>query len=396
MPSSPRLRSIDLLRGLTILTMIFVNDVASVANIPWWMKHMPQEADGMTFVDVVFPAFLFIVGMSIPFALDKRLRESDSVLGVIKHILVRTAGLLFLGVLMVNMHDVNAAATGISRSLWMLLVFLAAIPLWTVFPKDRRRLGQWIKILSFLFLLVLMFIYRGGPDGNVHWLKTSWWGILGLIGWAYCFSSLLYLALQRRTEFMVAMLGLFTLVFIGDKAGFFSSLSFIREYLYIGGHIGGHSLITCAGVAAAMMIRDEARLPKYSARLTVLLAFAGSLALLAYALAPYYGINKVGATPSWGLYSAALCIVLFALIYWVVDIRKQMVSRSLLDQAGENPLLAYILPDIYYALLGILGLSFADTIFASGLPGIIRSVLVAVLAVQLTGVATKHGLRMRF
>ena len=59
--------SIDVLRGLVMFTMVFVNDVAGVHGIPAWMKHHhPDNASGMTFVDLVFPAFLFLVGMSIP------------------------------------------------------------------------------------------------------------------------------------------------------------------------------------------------------------------------------------------------------------------------------------------------------------------------------------------
>ena len=58
---STRLLSIDVLRGLTILVMMFVNDLEGVRGAPAWMKHVqPSTADGMTFVDVVFPAFLFI------------------------------------------------------------------------------------------------------------------------------------------------------------------------------------------------------------------------------------------------------------------------------------------------------------------------------------------------
>ena len=44
--------------------MVFVNDLAGVSDIPAWMKHVAADADSMTFVDVVFPAFLFIVGMA--------------------------------------------------------------------------------------------------------------------------------------------------------------------------------------------------------------------------------------------------------------------------------------------------------------------------------------------
>src|SRR5215831_10116467 len=75
---STRIRSIDVLRGLTILVMMFVNDLHGVTGAPAWMKHIqPSDSDGMTFVDVVFPAFLFIVGMSIPFAIGRRLERGE-------------------------------------------------------------------------------------------------------------------------------------------------------------------------------------------------------------------------------------------------------------------------------------------------------------------------------
>ena len=65
---STRIVSVDILRGLTMLVMIFVNDLAEVKGLPWWTYHMPGHANGMTYVDVVFPAFLFILGMAIPLA----------------------------------------------------------------------------------------------------------------------------------------------------------------------------------------------------------------------------------------------------------------------------------------------------------------------------------------
>src|SRR6188768_3343824 len=100
--TTSRRLSIDAIRGITIFTMIFVNELAGVKNIPLWMKHMPADADAMTFVDVVFPAFLFIVGMSVPFAINNRVSKGDSVAQVQKHILIRTIGLLVLGIFMVN------------------------------------------------------------------------------------------------------------------------------------------------------------------------------------------------------------------------------------------------------------------------------------------------------
>src|SRR6476620_6310403 len=100
--SKQRILSIDALRGITILVMIFVNELAGMRDIPPWMKHMPADADAMSFVDVVFPAFLFIVGMSIPFATNKRLAKGDGFFKLQEHILFRTLGLLVLGFFLVN------------------------------------------------------------------------------------------------------------------------------------------------------------------------------------------------------------------------------------------------------------------------------------------------------
>ena len=77
-----RVLSIDVFRGIIIFTMVFVNELAGIADVPQWMKHLPANVDGMTFVDLVFPAFLFIVGMSIPFAIQARTNKGDSALEI--------------------------------------------------------------------------------------------------------------------------------------------------------------------------------------------------------------------------------------------------------------------------------------------------------------------------
>ncbi len=58
----PRIASIDILRALTMVLMIFVNDLWSLTNIPAWLGHVEKGVDGIGLADVVFPAFLFIVG----------------------------------------------------------------------------------------------------------------------------------------------------------------------------------------------------------------------------------------------------------------------------------------------------------------------------------------------
>src|SRR5208283_6067606 len=98
----PRVASIDATRGLVMFTMIFVNDISGVSHqiVPDWMRHFHGRS-GMTFVDLVFPAFLFIVGMSIPSALGGRLRTGEPLWKTLLHILARTLSLLLIGILMV-------------------------------------------------------------------------------------------------------------------------------------------------------------------------------------------------------------------------------------------------------------------------------------------------------
>jgi GH18 family chitinase len=103
-PRPPRVLSIDLLRGADVLLMLFVNEVAGVRGAPRFLLHTPQGADGMTITDVVFPAFLLITGMAIPFALGGRLRRGQTRAAVLRHVLTRTLALLVMGVCRAHGH----------------------------------------------------------------------------------------------------------------------------------------------------------------------------------------------------------------------------------------------------------------------------------------------------
>src|SRR3982751_3236278 len=131
--SKQRILSIDAFRGITILVMVFVNELAGMRNIPAWMKHMPADADAMSFVDVVFPAFLFIVGMSIPFALEQRLARGDDGAALQRHVLARTLGLVVLGFFMVNAESGwNAAFMPLPITAWSLGFYLCVFLVWEI------------------------------------------------------------------------------------------------------------------------------------------------------------------------------------------------------------------------------------------------------------------------
>src|SRR5208282_6206002 len=109
-----RIASIDIFRGLTVLVMVFVDNLDFVKGLPWWTYHMPREANGMTYVDMVFPAFLFVMGMSIPLAIARRVAEGDSPGKIWKYILGRSLSLVALGLFIANGPQVDQQHAGIS------------------------------------------------------------------------------------------------------------------------------------------------------------------------------------------------------------------------------------------------------------------------------------------
>jgi heparan-alpha-glucosaminide N-acetyltransferase len=159
--ASERLQSIDLLRGLDVLLMLFVNEMAGVSGTPAFLLHMPRGVDGMTLTDVVFPAFLFILGMSIPPALAGRLQRGEPLSSVWRHVLLRTGALLVLGVLMVNAERASPAGV-LSRPLWNVLSTVGAVLAWSVFTgagveKAPRRS---VRLVGALILVAAVFLYR--------------------------------------------------------------------------------------------------------------------------------------------------------------------------------------------------------------------------------------------
>ena len=198
-----RIVSLDILRGLNIAIMIFVNELAGVKGLPWWTYHAPGTIDVMTYVDMVFPGFLFILGMAIPLALQARTKKGDNIPALLGHIALRSVALLVLGIILANGSRGNPDLMhGIGRFAWGFTALLSACLIWFVYPKteDRFRcnLYRGLRLLGFGILVALAVIYRGNNrDGSIAWFSYGYPEILGLIGYTYFAVSLLYLATRR-------------------------------------------------------------------------------------------------------------------------------------------------------------------------------------------------------
>jgi len=395
--SPPRVASIDVFRGLTILAMVFVNDVAGIRSAPSWLKHMPGHVDGMTVADLVFPAFLFIVGMAIPFAIARRRARDESLPRIARHVLTRTGSLLIIGVCMVNSRRLDAEAAGISRELWTFLLFVGVILVWNVHPTSegvRRRLFTGLRWVGVTLLISLAAVYRSEQGDDIIWMRTRWWGILGLIGWAYVTSCAAYLLCRGQTAGMMGVLALLIALYIGDESGALRSLAFVSQYVSIGHHIAAHAAIAVAGVIVGVLFLEHSPCTTPARRIAWIVAFATGLFMAGFLLRPLYGISKNGATPTWCLYSSGICCVVYLVLYWLIDLKHVTRWSRLIAPAGANALLAYILPTIFYSLLAICGVEWLDQHLDSGLAGVGRSAVLAIVMVGLAGILGRLHIRL--
>src|SRR5690606_6530571 len=101
-----------------------VNDFWTLKEIPAWLGHSRADEDAMGFSDVIFPAFLFIVGLSIPVAIQNRLKKGSSLMATGGHVLMRSLALLIIGFCHVNLGNYSSEAL-LPKPLWEFLITIS-------------------------------------------------------------------------------------------------------------------------------------------------------------------------------------------------------------------------------------------------------------------------------
>jgi predicted acyltransferase len=125
------------------------------------LEHTQAEEDGMGLADTVFPAFLFIVGLSIPLAIAARKNKGDNQLDITWHILSRSLALVIMGVYLVNGEYLNEAATGMSRSVWNMIAVTCFILIWNIYPsRINKTMVRMLKTVAIGMLLYLAWKCR--------------------------------------------------------------------------------------------------------------------------------------------------------------------------------------------------------------------------------------------
>lgn len=369
--------------------MIFVNDVAGVGRIPAWIGHTAADVDGMGFSDIIFPAFLFIVGLSLPFAIQTRIKKGDGMLAIAVHILLRSLALIVMGFFHVNLESYNSELAGLAKPFYTLLLTTGFFLVWLDYPKDSSNLKKYsLTAIGIILVLVMAYLYKGGNAENPQGLAPHWWGILGLIGWAYLFSALTYLLTRGKMWWLLIAFVIYALINITTHMGL------LHVNLW---QIGDASSITLM-MGGAMIATSYQYLiaQQQSKKLWWLLSLAGLLSIaLGFVLRPYAGgISKIYATPAWVFICMGITLLTFQLMIYLVDVKGKKDWFKWIKPAGTSTLTCYLMPYVLYAILSLAHFNY-PSFFNEGIGGIIRSFLVAFIVIRIVAVMEKYRIRLK-
>ena len=366
-----RIAAIDILRALTMVWMLFVNDIPSLQGVPHWLFHAKATEDMLGFSDLVFPAFLFCVGMSIPFAIDGRLKRGQSMAATMGHVVLRSLSLIVMGLFLLNR---DKGGEGIATNVMLLLTVAGFFLVWTDYPPRRRWLFRGLRCAG-IALLAGLWLYC---QATGHPFEIGWWGILGLIGWTYLVCVLGYLAVRYWRVPAWAVWLLYVAFCVAD-------LQFVP---------GGwtHQAIGFSGVVASLLLR------RFSAdgRQWTLVGVYGLLGLAALALGfvahHWWIISKIQATPTWLFFSLTVNFWLLALVFCLSDILGRKGWFALIAPAGYATLTCYLIPYIWYPLRELFVIEIPGWY---GLTGIAISLVFALVVVQITRLLVVLGLKVK-
>jgi predicted acyltransferase len=310
---SERLVSLDVFRGLTIAGMVLVNNPGTWSHIYWPLEH--AEWNGWTPTDLIFPFFLFIVGVAIPLAFGKRIERGD----------------------------------------------------------ERRALFMKVVLRSAIIFLLGEFL-AGFPYFHLSTIRIP--GVLQRIAVCYFFAGIIYLTTRPRTTAIIAV-ALLVVYFIlmkhvpapGYYAGDLSKEGSLASYVdrrVFGPHIWKQGIVydpegilstmgalatTLLGVLTGNLIRCKERTPVEKVAL-MFIAGIGCL-IVGWCGNPWFPINKSLWTSSYVFFTGGFALQFLALCYWLIDIKGYKSWTKPFVIFGVNAIVLFVGTGMMARLMGM-------------------------------------------
>ena len=400
---SQRNTAIDMLRAITMFTMIFVNDFWKIHDVPHWLEHAAFAEDFMGLADVVFPCFLFAVGMSIPYAIERRYAKGLSAESTVGHILSRTLSLIVMGCFLGNSEARVGADAPYSIGVYWILMVVGIIGVWNLYPRPanalQRRLIIAARCLGGAILLYLIFTFRN-TQGGVFSPHSS---ILGLIGWSYLVCAMTYFFCRNSIKRIAIAWGVFMLISIANTPlrecyGGLPLLSLGEGHFYYGMlrllHIGNGSLValTMSGMLLSLI---SARLMQRSLQWKISRAAITSAAfvLLGFIAHRFWIVGKIEATPVWVFYIIAISVMLYTVLHCLAEANITAWFTPL-RPAGTATLTCYLMPYLFYAASSITGIVLPD-VLTHGIIGIANCLCFSLVVITLTGILQRLNIKLK-
>lgn len=400
---SQRNLAIDMLRALTMFTMIFVNDFWKVHDVPHWLEHAAYGEDFMGLADIVFPCFLFAVGMSIPYAIERRYAKGFSAESTLGHILSRTFALLVMGAFVTNSEFRLSPDVPYSIGVYWFIMAIGFIGVWNQYPKPasnaQKNLFRVCKFIGVLALLYLAFTFRN-PKGGVF---GAYWGILGAIGWTYLVCAVIYFFSRDRLKYLVPVWGVFILLCLfgtplRESLGGRPILDFPDRNFYQGMlgilHIGNGALpaFTMGGMLLSIL---SARYAGKGEGWKLRSGLGAALLFLLVGLGAHqcWIVAKIGATPPWVFYVIAISVAVYTLLRWLVN-RQLAGWFKLIRPAGTATLTTYLIPYVFYGFADVTGIILPDW-FTHGFMGLVNCLCFAFVVIGVTWVLEKLHVKLK-
>lgn len=342
-----RLISLDAMRGFTIAGMILVNYPASWEHIYPPLEH--AEWDGLTPTDLVFPFFLFIVGVSITLSFTKLLEKKTAKSGLYRKIIIRAIKIFAVGIilsLIPNFEFGNIRFAGVLQRIS--IVFLACS---FIFLNTSVRFQVWLGAIILIVYWLAMTLIPTPGIGEVSLEKG-----VNLAAWVD--STLLPGRMWQGTWDPEGILSTFPAIVTG-----------------ITGLLAGHLLLS-------------KRTPNEKANLLLVCGFASLVAGYIWGLT--FPVNKNLWSSSYVLVTSGLASLVLGTMFYVVDIRNHTSGTRPGIIFGANAIAVYVLSDIISIIFYTLhfGSASLNQHFMNGLTGIgfapeLASMLYAIIFVMI-------------
>jgi predicted acyltransferase len=318
--TNSRLVSLDVFRGITIAGMVLVNNPGTWSSIYWPLAH--AQWHGWTPTDLVFPFFLFIVGVAIPLAFGRRLESGGSKRDLYWKIAKRTLIIFALGMFLSGFPYYPLSTIRIPGVLQRIAVcyFFAAI----IFLKTRVRTQVIITIALLLIYWLLMTRLHAPGFGTGDLSKEG------------SLASFIDRAIFGQHVWRQAK--------VYDPEGLLSTIPAIATTLF--------------GVLTGQWLRtDKTQYEKVAG----MFAAGACCVVIGWCWNPFFPINKALWTSSYVFFTGGLALEFLALCYWVIDIKKYQAWAKPFVVFGVNAIALYVGSGLMARLMGLIMLPWGDS-----------------------------------